>query len=494
MSEKWIPETLRDYLKNDLPKTLEKEQIPGASIVLVKGNDILYMDGMGYRDLDGKLPVNTKTQFAIGSTSKAFTATVLGTLVDEGKLKWDDLVIDHVPEFRMKDPVATTQLTIRDIQCHRSGLPRHDLAWLLSDFSRDELLQHIRYLDPFVPFRSMFHYNNFMWMLAGIVGERITGKSWEENVRERIFDPLGMNDANFSVTDMQQSPDFACAYDVKDGEILQIPPRPIEPIGPAGSINAHIEDYARWIMLNINGGEYNGKRVISAENLTEIHAPQMAIPIQDELGMAFRMMEAFSDLVYTLGWVSLQYRGRAHVMHAGGIDGYSSFLTLLPKEKIGAGVLTNSGGITKHYGIILEIIDRFLGDEPTPWIEKISALEKMALSGMTQAEQEFADKQVKGTQPSHPLADYTGTYNHPAYGVIRIELKGEKLAGLYNNRYPIELNHYHYDVFSMHLDDPRRAMNFPLQFLTGIDGKINKLLLPLEQKVAEIEFTREQGA
>jgi CubicO group peptidase (beta-lactamase class C family) len=491
MGENQTPESLKNYLENELPRILEKEQIPGASIALIKGDEIIFMQGLGYKDYENKIPVTTKTQFAIGSTSKALTATVLGILADQGKLGWDDLVIEHVPEFRMKDPVATTQLAIRDILCHRSGLPRHDLAWLLSKFDRAELLHKIRYLEPFVPFRSRFHYNNFMWMLAGIVGERITGKSWEENVRELIFEPLGIQDANFSVTDMQNSPDYACAYDIKDGEVLRIPPRPIDPIGPAGSINAHIEDYARWLMLNINGGQIDGKQLVSTENLTEIHAPQMAIPIQDELGMAFRMMEAFSDLVYTLGWVSLMYRGRAHVMHAGGIDGYSSFLTFLPKEKIGAAVLTNSGGITKHYGIILEIVDRYLGDEPTPWIEKISTLEKMALSGEAQAEQEFLEKQIKNTSPSHPLEHYAGVFTHPAYGKIVLELKDGSLAGTYN-QYPVSLHHYHYDVFQMNLDDLRRGFKFPLQFHSDQNGIIHKLLLPLEPNTPEIEFTREE--
>lgn len=486
-----LPQRLNVYLNQELPEILEKQQIPGASIVLVKESDILFMQGIGYKDYENKTPVTTKTQFAIGSTSKALTATVLGTLVDEGKLGWDDLVIDYIPELRVMDPVANMQLTVRDVQCHRSGLGRHDLVWLLSEFTREELLHKMRFLQSFAPFRSTFQYNNFMWMVAGIIGERITGKSWEENVRERIFEPLGIQDANFSVNDMQRFHDYAYAYDVKDSEVRRIPPRQIDGIGPAGSINAHIEDYARWLMLNINGGEYNGKRVISAESLQEIHAPQMAISIHDELGMAFRMMESFSDLVYTLGWVSVSYRGRAHVMHAGGIDGYSSFISFMPKEKIAAGVLTNSGGITKHYGIALEILDRYFGDEPVPWIEKIGALEAMALDAELKSEQEFLEKKVKNTAPSHALDAYSGVFVHPAYGEIKIQLKNESLTGKYN-QYPIRLDHYHYDIFRMNLDDQRRGFKFPIQFISDPNGDIHKALIPLEPSIPEIEFIKKK--
>ena len=489
MGKSKIPESLQKYFDQEFSQILEKEQIPGASVVLLNQDDILYMQGFGYRDLEKKKPVTTKTQFAIGSTSKAFTATVLGMLVDEGKLKWDDLVIDYIPEFRMLDPVATMQLTVRDIQCHRSGLPRHDLAWLLGNFSRTELMEKMRYLEPFVPFRSLFHYNNFMWMVAGIVGERITGKTWEENVQERILKPLGMRDTNFSVDDMQKAHDYSYAYDAHSGEIKRIPPRDISAIGPAGSINAHIEDYAQWLAFNIKAGAHKGKQLISAESLGEIHAPQMAIPVQDELGQAFHMMEHFSDLVYTLGWVSVNYRGRAHVMHAGGIDGYSSFLTFMPKEKIGAAVLTNSGGISKHYGIVLEIIDRYLGDEPIPWIEKISALEKMGMDAEQKAEQEQAEKQIKGTSPSHALDAYCGSYTHPAYGTIQIEQKNGVLGGLYN-QIPCTLSHFHYDVFNLTIQDTRMEFKFPMQFFTSLDGQIDRAQLPLEAKVKPIEFKK----
>ncbi len=488
MGEHHLPAALENYFKEDLPAILERQKIPGASVVLVKGNEILFSKGFGYKDYEKKLPVSTKSLFAIGSTSKAFAAAVLGTLVDEGKLKWDDRVIDHIPEFRTKDPVTNMQLTVRDIQCHRSGLPRHDLAWLLSDFSRQELLEHIAYLDSFAPFRSKFHYNNFMWMVAGIISERITGKSWEQNVRERIFEPLGMQDANFSVTDSQKATDYALPYDIKEDQIIRTPFRQIDAIGPAGSINAHIEDYAKWIMLNLNGGEYQGKRVISADSLAQIHAPQMAMPIDDDLVQGFRLMKGFSDLVYTLGWVSVTMRGRRQIMHAGGIDGFSSFIALIPEENVGIGVLTNSGGITSHYGITWEIVDRYLGDTPVNWVEQISAFETMMRAGAEQAEKEFMDAQVKNTQPSHPLEDYAGVYTHPAYGTITLEVKDGTLCGHYN-QYEAALSHYHYDAFRL-IVQGGVEFKFPMRFITDIKGKISSALLPLEPKVADIEFIK----
>ena len=489
MSHDILPPILKKYLADELPEILETQKIPGAGVVIVKGDRVLFQQGYGYRDLEARLPVDTHTLFAIGSTSKAFTAVVLGTLVDEGKLSWDDLVIDYVPEFRTLDPVANRQMTIRDVMCHRSGLPRHDLIWLLSDFSRQRLLESIRYQQPFAPFRSRFHYNNVMWLVAGIVGERITGKSWEQNVKERIFDPLDITEATFFVSEMQKRADFACPYSLKNDQLKRVPFRSLDAIGPAGSINAHIEDYGKWLMLNLNQGCYQGRQVISAANLAEIHAPQMAMPVDDELASAFRAIKEFSDLVYTFGWVSVHFRGRRHIMHAGGIDGFSAFITLLPDEQLGVGVLTNKGEINSHYAITWEIVDRFLGDAPGAWVALISGFEKLVKENETHAEEEAAAAQVSGTSPSHPLQAYCGDYRHPAYGTLTICEEGGQLAGSYN-RYPVTFKHYHYDVFQMLLDDGSIEHKFNANFASDVKGQINRVFLPLEARVDEIEFVR----
>ena len=262
-----IPHELKTYLEQTLPDILREHNIPGASLAIVKDGEIVYQNGFGYKNYEDKSPVDTHTMFAIGSTSKAFTAVVLGKLVDEGKLDWDDLVTDYIPEFRMKDPVATAQMNIKDILCHRCGMSRHDLGWFFAENTRSELLKKIQYLEPFAPFRSAFFYNNWMWMVAGIVTERITGKTWEENIQEMIFEPLGMKDATCSAEGMLKAANHSEPYDMVNDQITRIPFHNINGIGPAGSINGHIEDYAKWLLMNVNQGEFNGKQIISKENL-----------------------------------------------------------------------------------------------------------------------------------------------------------------------------------------------------------------------------------
>ena len=220
-------------------------EVPGLALGIVKDGRIILAQGYGFRDIEGKLPVTPKTLFAIGSCTKAFTTFVMGTLVDEGKLDWDAPVRNYIPEFRMYDRVATELMTPRDLVTHRSGLPRHDLVWYNATISRKKIVDRLPYLVPSETFRSKFQYNNLMFMTAGYLVERVTGQSWEDTVRHRIFEPLGMTGSNFSVKDSQKTADFAKPYADRDDKVVEVPFRDISNAGPAGSINSNVEDMAR---------------------------------------------------------------------------------------------------------------------------------------------------------------------------------------------------------------------------------------------------------
>src|SRR5436190_14910917 len=207
---------------------LKEWNVPGMAIGIVQSNKTIYAKGFGYRDLKQKLPVTTNTLFAIGSTTKAFTCVVLGTLVDEGKLDWDKPIRNYIPEFRLQDPHATELTTARDLVTHRTGLPRHDLVWYNNtSISRREVVQRLPYLEPNHAFREKFQYNNLMYVVAGHLIETITGQSWEENVRQRIFGPLGITNSNFSVRDSQSNDNFALPYQEQKGIVKRIPFRNI---------------------------------------------------------------------------------------------------------------------------------------------------------------------------------------------------------------------------------------------------------------------------
>jgi CubicO group peptidase (beta-lactamase class C family) len=487
MALKTGPKNLKEYIESYLPTAFDEYQIPGAGVAVVKDNQILFQGGVGYRDHEKKIPVDSHTLFASGSTGKAFTATILGQLVDEGKLSWNDPVIKYVPEFRTKDPVANVQLTIRDIQCHRSGLPRHDLAWLFSDASRQELLEKIQFLEPFAPIRSAFYYNNFMWTLAGIVGERITGKTWEENVKERIFIPLGMNDVNCSVEDTQKTKNFSYPYQIVSGKIERVPFHNINSLGPAGAINSHIEDYTKWLMMNLNKGQNAGRQIISAASLGEIHAPQMVMNLDNELAQRFAGYKEFSNPNYTLGWFYAHYRGTRMLMHSGGIDGFSAFIAFLPDEGVGAIVLTNLGGTITEYGITWELIDRALGWEPIDWAKRCNNFDQRKNDEAEEGLSLLKKSQVKNTISSHPLNDFVGEYFDPGYGLVSIQIKEGSLKGKFNNL-EFDLIHFHHDIFLLQSHSKVMDLDLPVSFITGFDGKIQKVLIPFEPMTTPIEF------
>ena len=489
MPNKTLSPTLETYLSVTLPQILEENHIPGAAVALVKDGKIICSRGIGVRDINSQIPVDENTIFAIGSTSKAFTAVVLGTLVDEGKLDWDDLVRDYIPEFRMNDPVATAQMNIRDIQCHRGGLGRHDFAWFLTRDSRRELLNKIQHLDSFAPFRSRFYYNNWMWLVAGIIAERITGKTWEENIQQRIFEPLGMKDANCSVEDTKTFSNYSLPHQFQGDRNVIIPLHDISAMGPAGSINANISDLARWLSMNVNMGCFEEKQVISQPTLDEIFSPQMAVDKNNMAVQGFACFKEFSNIDYTLGWFCQHYRGYKMLQHGGGIDGFSSFISVLPDEGLGAAVLTNLDGTSIHYGITWDLIDRLLDQEPINWTGRIAAREKENQQKMQEQGKAFLAARKTDTYPSHPLQDYCGEYSHPGYARISLRLENEQLYGTYAH-IPVKLEHFQYDTFMMQFEIPYPQINIPVSFSSSLMGKIESLSSPMEEKIEPIRFNR----
>ena len=468
-------------------KTLAEWKVPGASVAVVKDGKVILAEGYGLRDVAKKLPATPHTLFAIGSSSKAFTATAVGIMVDDGKLGWDDRVVDRLPTFRLQDKIATEQMTPRDLLCHRSGLPRHDLVWYGAGFSRKELFDRMRYLEPRADFRAIFQYNNFMIMTAGLLAGEVSGSSWEDVVRTRIFGPLGMNDSNFSVADSRKTEDHALPYEQRDDKVVEVPFKNIDAIGPAGSINSDALDMARWVLLQLNKGKAEGKQVISEKSLKEIHSPQMVV----QEG-AFRALENFPEMAqttYGMGWFLTSYRGHPWIHHGGAIDGFKALVTFLPRDGIGVVVLTNLGGTSVPDMIALNVYDRLLGLDQVAWSGRFM---EMRDKRRAEAEKRRAepDKDRKlGTHPSHPLDDYAGDYVHPAYGTLAVRKDGD---GLRARRWDttFTMSHYHYDVFELAGEDPGTKLKAAFAF--DAKGNVASMSIPLAPGVKDIVFTRTQ--
>jgi CubicO group peptidase (beta-lactamase class C family) len=454
--------------------------VPGLAVAIVKDGNVVYAKGFGSRDLNKGLKVTTDTLFAIGSCSKAFTATAMGILVDEKKLDWDKPLRDYLPDFKLSDSYATEHIRPRDLVTHQSGLPRHDMMWYGSPLSRKELYDRLQYLEPSKPLHAKFQYNNLMFMTAGMLVERISGSSWEEFVRRKILDPLGMKTSNFSVNDSQKMPDFSLPYREADGVVREIPFRNIDAIGPAGSINSSVNEMAKWLLLQLNKGKVDSRSIISEKNLGEIHTPQIVA------GGDLKYDESFYTS-YAMGWMVTSYRGHPVLAHGGGIDGFTSQVRFLPKDQLGVVVLTNS--TSPASGLIANnAIDRMLGLTEAPLAQRAKEDFDKARAAQVKAKLEDEAKRKKDALPTHALKEYTGEYEHPAYQTLTITQEGEQLkADLHT--LSGKLKHYHYDIFQG-VEGAAGIGGIKLTFLMNRAGEIDRVSLPFESSVKEIVFTR----
>ncbi|MBN1317142.1 MAG: serine hydrolase [Anaerolineales bacterium] len=477
---------IMDNFSKFVVEQMETWKVPGLALVVVKDNDVILAKGFGLRDVEQNLPVTPDTCFAIGSATKAFTTMALGILADEGLLEWDKPVRDYLLGFKMYDNFATERMTPRDLVTHRSGLPRHDLMWYGSPFSRKELFDRLQYLAPNRDFRTHFHYQNLMYMTAGYLAGRVTGTTFEEVVRERIFQPLEMTSSHFSVDETTNMKDYSLPYAEKDNAIVQVPFRNIDSIGPAGSINSSLTDMVNWLSLHLNKGKFKDRGVISEANMAQMHTPQMVIPSMPGLDI-FLKQKDIDHSSYGLGWFIYSFRGHKLVEHGGNIDGFSSLVSFLPNDNMGAVVLTNKESCLLPNALIFDLYERLLGLERTDWCPRLKKEIDALLQARDKAKDQSKIERKTNAPPSHPLEDYVGEYQHPGYGNLSILLKENHLTARYNSM-DMSLDHYHYDTFEMAYDLEEIVLK--ISFRTDAKGNISQLAIPFEAEVEDIVLTR----
>mgnify|MGYP001090432715 CR=1 FL=1 len=493
--KKFNSEDFRNYVNREM-KTWN---VPGAAVCVIEDGKVIFSEGFGYRDVEKKLMVTPKTVFAIGSASKAFTSLTVGMLVDEKRLDWDRPIREYYPRLRMYDPYVTEHVTLRDALSHRSGVPRHDVVWPYEKMTRKEIVDRIRYLQPSYGFREVLQYNNFLYVLSGAVAGEVAGKSWEEFVKERIFTPLGMASSNFDVEESQRTPDFALPYGLKiktpgempekptDVPVERVPFHQIQAMGPTGSINSNLEDMTKWVMLHLNEGKAGEKQIVSKEALREMHTPQMAI--KENSPLKILMFKEMPIMNYGLGWFIQPYRGNYLVHHGGNIDGFSSFVSFMPEEKIGIVVLTNMNATWLPHVLTYNIYDRLLGFKEIDWSKKfMDRVSEEAKKKKEAAEKEEKERK-KDTCPTHPFETYTGQYANPAYGLVIIGKEGDHLNITYKSKTG-RLIHYHYDTFKAGIQYTVFTLDHKVTFQMNEKGDIDRLSIPLEGGVSDIIFKK----
>jgi CubicO group peptidase (beta-lactamase class C family) len=430
---------------------------PGLAVAVVQDDSLLWARGFGVQEVGRPAPIDEHTLFAVGSTSKAFTTAALAMLAEEGRLRWDDPATLHLPGFQHFDPWVTRELTVRDLVTHRIGLVRGDRLWYGSEYTREEVLHRMRYLEPSWSFRSTFGYQNMAYLAAGELIPRLTGVSWDEFVTERILRPLGMTRSTTTVRHLQGRDNVAQPHVLRRGRYETIPYRDIDNIAPAGAINSSVEEMTRWLRLHLNGGVFQGQRLLAEGSMEEMHTPWMVLPTEGGLASNY---EVDHFLFYGLGWFLQDFRGHKVVQHGGGIDGMTTFLAMVPDRKLGVVAVTNGGGVPV-YGVVWDILDSLLG---LPYKGIAEGFLRQGQEQIARAEERrltLEASRVPGTRPSLELNAYAGEYRDPMYGTLQVTESGGRLTLSWSG-FLGALEHWHYDAFRLTWDDPIHGSTFAL--------------------------------
>ena len=452
-------------------KTRKDWNVPGMAIAIVKDDKVVFSKGYGVRELNKPEPVDENTLFAIASNSKAFTTASLAILADEKKLNWDDKVIKYFPEFQMYNPYVTSEMTIRDLVSHRSGLDTFsgDLLWYETTYNADEILRRVRFLKPTSGFRSSFGYQNLMFIAAGKVIERVSGKPWSQFVRERILTALGMTRTMTSIKDLKDN--YAMPHNESGGNLRVLHLGNVDAAAAAAGLESSAADLAKWLRLQLGRGKFEGKQIYTEQQAGAMWSPTTILAVNP-----FPAKDAPTQLfsAYGLGWFLNDYRGRKMVSHGGGLDGMISQTAMLPSENLGLVVLTNS---ETGVNTIMQnkIFDVFLDAPKRDWSAERLERAKQNKAREAEADAKIVAARVTGTKPSLTLKDYAGSYADQLYGDATVAEENGKLVLRFvqSPNFVADLEHWHYDTFQIKWRSSV-AYNFPRGFVTFTIDKTGK--------------------
>lgn len=391
-----------------------------------------------------------------------------------------------VAAIRNGEVVLSKGFGFRDVE---KRLPVTPQTLMAIGSKRKEIYERLRFLEPNATFRQRYQYNNLMFMTAGYLVERLTGQSWDDLIKQRIFAPLAMARSTTSVRDLPASGDYALPYMERGGKVVAVPFRNLDAIAPAGAINSSVEEMMRYIQMHLDQGAYKGKAIVSTRFSIRMQSPHSATPLN--LEPQTPVYPEIGPAGYGLGVGISSYRGHRLVAHGGGIDGFISSMSWMPDDRLGVMVLTNFSGINPVPTIVMRnVYDRRLGLHHVDWVARTKAEQARNEQQRKEREQKREAERVAGTSPSHPLEQYAGTYEHPGYGIIQVTPEGGRLQ-LRLDDFVSRLEHFHYDVFRSEKDGTEPPLeNARVTFAYGPNGKVESLKIPLEPSAPDIVFTR----
>jgi len=487
-SQSTAPPDLDSYVAHSM-KTFD---VPGMAVAIVKDGKILVAKGYGGRKLGDPTAVDEFTTFGIGSNTKAFTTAALATLVDEGKLSWDDPVYQRLPGFVMYDPYVSHEMTIRDLLTHRSGMGLGEgdlLFWPHTTYSRDEIIYKLRFMKPASSFRSHYAYDNLLYLAAGQIIPAVTGKSWDDYIREKIFTPLGMTGSNLTNTAWKPADNYAWPHSRVDGKVQAIDFVDLDNAGPAGAINSSAAEMSRWVLLQLNHGRFHDRegRLFSERQSSEMWSPQTIVPITDPPAPLTALKPNFAD--YALGWGLRDYRGHRLVGHSGGVAGFVTRVMLVPDINLGVVVLTNAEEAGAFESILYHVLDHYFGAPSTDWITAFKAARDLTEKQAAEVEQRQSTSRAADSKPSLPLQKYMGVYTDAWYGSATIKVENGKLVLSMDHTPKMvgELEHWQYDTFKTHWRDRTLADAF-VTFALEPSGNIDHFKMIAVSPLADFSF------
>lgn len=469
-----------------ITKILHDWNTPGCAIAIVEKQEVLFTGGFGYRELRSKKPVDEHTVFPIASCTKAFTAALMGILAEEGKLDIDKPANNYLPILRFSNPLLTLQVTPRDMLTHQTGLPRHDCAWYgFENSPRDSLIKIIQHFPQSAELREKFLYNNFMYTGLGAMAEYIEGgRTWEEQIEERFFRPLGMRRSSV-YAGFEKNENVATPYEVTfDMLPLEVPFPRSQNMAPCGSISSNVEDMAKWLITWINGGMYGNRAIFPKRFHSRAIATQWGSPSGPSNKIQY--------LGYGFGWNVALYQGHYSVFHGGGGPGFSALVLFLPSDSIGVAILANTRASDVTMTIANSLCDRLLNLPYTDWSTRELDAYKTRLKSF---EARFSSREPSRHLPTHQLDAYCGQYFHPGYGRISVFQRGDSLCGSYGSM-KLWFRHNDFDAFTAFLYESDQCfgkidvVNRPAVFRQDEKGEIFEVSILLERAVAPIVFRK----
>ena len=478
---------------DDVVERARKEfDVPGIAVGVIQDGKVILAKGYGVRKLGEPAPVSERTLFGIASNTKAFTAAALAILVDEKKLEWDQRVADALRWFQMSDPYVTREMRIRDLLPHRSGLAlgAGDLMIFDSTMPARDVMERLRYVPLSTSFRSKYAYDNVLYPVAGAVIEQVSGKPWDQFIRERIFKPLGMNRSRASVNDVPDGEDIANPHAPVDGKLRVIGHMKLDPAAPAGAIQSPVEDMLKWVNMQLNEGQYPGGRLFSAAQSREMWTPHIFIPVPASFPKELPAAAKPNFSAYCLGWGTNDYRGQRIMSHTGGLNGMVTRVTLVPDRRLGIIVFTNQQEGGAFQAVTMTILDHYLGVPPTDWVSAYAALRKRQVSEARGEVAKAASQRNAESKPSLALGKYAGRYRDPWYGDVVVEERDGRLWMRFTHSPALTgvMEHFQYDTFIAKWNDRSMDADAYVTFSLNADGAIDHVRMKAVSPLTDFSY------